>query len=146
MRPPASSCRVGQRGSSIIEFLVCSLLFLLVIFAGIEFDRMAFVYTNLQDAAKAGARYAITHGSNHGTPSGPGNTINVENWAKNSITGIDTSKLTITVTYSNPTGCYSPPNGVMCHVTVTAQYPYDPWVLLPLSVTLTTSSEGAITF
>ena len=59
-RPPRSS---AQRGSTMIEFLFIVITLLIVMFGGIEADRMMMVYTNLNDAAKAGARYAIVHGS-----------------------------------------------------------------------------------
>lgn len=147
--------RSARRGQSTIEFLFVAFLLLLVIFAGIEFDRLLFVYTNLADAAKAGARYAIVHGGDNRTgsgasgPSGPTN-ITVAGSAsppsqvvatvQNYVTGIDPSRLTIFVTYPDGT------NSVGSRVTVAVQYNFDPFTILPLGTTLSATSQGVITF
>ena len=66
----------ARRGSTIVEFALVTLLLMVVLFAGIEFDRMILVYTTVADCAKVGVRYAIVHGDNRtgtGDPeSGPG--------------------------------------------------------------------------
>jgi Flp pilus assembly protein TadG len=139
--------RTRSRGSTLIEFAFIAVTLLLVMFFAIELDRMLFVYTCLSDAAKAGARYAITHGNNRGGsgvngPSGPGAdppqvVTAVTNYARLMI---NPAALTVTVSYpdaSNTTGS---------RVNVLVQYAYDPYTLLPLKVTLSATSQGVITF
>src|SRR5262245_36694356 len=141
------SAKSKLRGSTLIEFALSAVTLLVVVFAAIELDRMAFVYTSLADAAKAGARYATTHGANRtgsGTdgPSGPGaNPTEVLNIIQGyaSLT-INPSKRTVNVTY--PDGN----NLVGSHVKVVVQYAYDPYVVLPLGVTLSATSQGMINF
>jgi Flp pilus assembly protein TadG len=125
-----------------IEFLLVALLLFLMLFASIEFDRMLFVYTNLADAAKAGVRYAIVHGSNRTSGAcGPAaNPTAVVDLITNYTTAVDRSKLTVNVTY--PEGDNATGNSV----NVVVQYAYDPWVLLPLGVTLSATSRGVITW
>jgi hypothetical protein len=112
--------------------------------------RIVLVYTTVANAARVGARYAIVHGSyrtGSGAtgPSGPGSTTQVETVVKNFASAglLDTSRLTITVTY--PDGTNGPGKAVKVAVT----YPYDPFVRFfnsSLSVTLGSTSRGIITF
>jgi Flp pilus assembly protein TadG len=139
--------RLGrQRGSSLIEFALVALALVALILVGIEFDRLALVYTTVANSARAGARYAIVHGSDRtgsgmDGPSGPGNTTNVETVIRNFASAglLDTSRLGITVTYAA--------NNPGSQVTVAVSYPYDPLSgLIPLSVTLGTRTTGIIAF
>jgi Flp pilus assembly protein TadG len=138
--------RSTQRGSATIEFSFIALTLILVMFAGFELDRMLFVYTCLADAAKAGERYAIVHGSDRsGTgvdgASGPDNADQVVATVKYYTSQLmDPSKLTVNVTY--PDGN----NAAGSHVAVLVQYAYDPWTVLPLNVTLSATSQGIIAF
>lgn len=143
------------RGSALVEFAFVAFQLLLLIFAALEFCRMVLVYTNVANAARVAARYAITHGSKRtgsgvDGPSGPGNVTNICNvvtdYAKSGL--LDTSKLPcaaspgtgIYVTY--PNGTSDPGNPV----TVTVVYPYDPFTVLPLGVRLGSTTQGVITF
>jgi len=116
-----------------------------VILASIEFDRMILVYTSVADSARAGMRYAIVHGSTRTTtgdpPSGPLDYTHVVTVVNNfaSAGTIDTSSLSVTASY--PSG-----NKPGSRVTVSVTYPYNPFVLLPLQVNLTSSSDGIIVF
>jgi hypothetical protein len=51
-----------RRGSTLTEFAIVALELFVVMFAVIEFGRMALVYNNVANAARVGLRYAITHG------------------------------------------------------------------------------------
>jgi Flp pilus assembly protein TadG len=141
------SRRRYSRGSTMIEFAFLSVTLLVLMFFGIELDRMLFVYTCIADSAKAGARYAITHGSDRtgsgvDGPSGPGDSpaqvvAAVQKYAKQMI---NPAALTVTITYpdsANTTGS---------RVNVLVQYAYDPYTVLPLHVTLSATSQGVITF
>jgi len=151
MKPPMKSLpprrTSARRGSAIVEFSFLAVLLLLIVFAGIELDRMVFVYTCLADSAKAGVRYAIVHGNDRSGSgvdgaSGPGNNPTevvaiIKNYASQLM---NPSNLTVTVTYPDTTNA---PGG---SVNVLVQYAYDPWTVLPLGVTLSATSRGIITF
>jgi Flp pilus assembly protein TadG len=146
-----SARRSARRGSTLVEFSFVAFTLMLMIFAGIEFDRMMLLYNTLTEAAREGARYAICHGSQRpddGTvngASGPG-TSNTDTQIKNLVkryasAGIlNTANLTVTVSYSNSSNAHGNP------VQVTVSYPYDPFTVLPLNVTFRATSKGIITF
>jgi len=135
----------AQRGAALIEFALVAFMLMMAIFAGFEFDRMVLVYTTLGNASRAGVRYAIVHGSDRtgtGDPaSGPGNTTNVVAKVKQfaSMGTLNTNNLTVTVGYpvNNKPGSL---------VTVSLSYPYNPFVVLPLNITITSSTQGIIVF
>lgn len=149
--PYARKRKAGNRGTALIEFSVssCVLLFV-VLLAGVEFGRMALVYTTVANAARAGARYAVVHGSLRSAitgvngSSGPGNNppevvTMVKNFASTGV--LSTSRLTVTVTY--PAGT----NTVGSPVTVTVVYPYDPLTsYLPLQFNIGSTTQGTIAF
>jgi Flp pilus assembly protein TadG len=139
-----------RRGASIVEFAIVSFVLLCLLFGGIEAVRALFVYTNLADAAKAGVRYAITHGSDRAAGSGEdgastaGDYHLVTDRIKGYASGFDLSQLNITVTYEgndNTPGRY---------VDVLVQYTYSPLTALPLfqmsGFKISASSRGIITF
>ena len=138
----------ARRGNTQVEFALVAVQLFLVIFAAVEFCRMVLVYTNIANAARVGARYAITHGSKRtGTgpngPSGPGNNPPeilsvIRDYARGGL--LDPSDLQITVTY--PQGFNDP--GYKVHVRVT--YLYKPLTLLPIGATLGSETQGVITF
>jgi len=144
-RTPRSLRRA--RGAALVEFALVALLLMILLFAGFEFCRMMVVYTNLSNAARVGARYAICHGSNNtgsgpDSPTGPGDTTDLENVVRNYARGLlNTSALAITTTYLDGSNA----NGKRVRVRVT--YLYDPWVgVLASGYTLGATSEGIITF
>jgi hypothetical protein len=63
--------KTRSSGQAMVEFaLVAPMLFLLILGA-IEAGRFVFYYEALNNAAREGARYAIVHGENSTSPSGP---------------------------------------------------------------------------
>ena len=137
----------SRRGSTLVEFAISAGLLLMMIFAVIEFQRLLLVYTAVANAARAGNRYAIVHGSTRtgigDPPSGSGNTTAVETVVKNFASAgvLDTSRLNIAVTY--PSG-----NSPGSMVTVKVWYPYDPFVgwFTMLRVNLVSTTAGIITY
>ncbi len=55
----------SERGAALVEFAIAGVVFMTAVFAVIEFGRLLWVHNALTDAARRGARYAVTH-----TPSG----------------------------------------------------------------------------
>jgi Flp pilus assembly protein TadG len=139
-----------ERGQSLVEFALCALLLLMMLFVIIEFGRMFLLYTTVSNAARAGVRYAMVYGSDSSSPSGPANDDAaviqvVKNFA--SVGGLNSSNLTVHVYYYSSGGVSPNCNNPGCWVKVTASYPYDPIVTyFPLSLKLSSASEGVITF
>lgn len=129
---------------------MCSLLLTMLLIGVIDFGRMALLYTTVSNAARVGARYAIVHGSDAGSPSGPSsddaNVITiVNNYAQ--IAGLNTSNLVVHVNYYSKGGLTPACNAPGCWVKITASYPYNPLTTyFPVSPNLSSVSEGVITF
>ncbi|MBI3696457.1 MAG: pilus assembly protein [Acidobacteria bacterium] len=137
----------ARRGSSLVEFALVSFQLLLVMFAVFEFARMGLVYTDLASASRIAARYAITHGIDRslvcctGGADGmatTGDICGASGVLTTFATALNKANLNCTVTGVG--------GGVGSTVKVTVTYPYDPWVLLPLTVTLSSTSQGIITY
>src|SRR5688572_24928389 len=53
----------GQRGATLVEFSIAATVFLMSMFAVLEFGRALWTHNALTDAARRGARYAAVHRS-----------------------------------------------------------------------------------
>ena len=53
--------RNGQRGATLVEFSIAATVFLMAMFAVLEFGRVLWTHNALTDAARRGARYASVH-------------------------------------------------------------------------------------
>lgn len=53
-----------ERGSTLVEFSLAAMVFMLGMFAVVEFGRALWVHNALSDAARRGARYAVLHSAN----------------------------------------------------------------------------------
>lgn len=150
MTPRTSNRTRNNSGQALVEFALCAFLLLMLLFAVVEIGRMVLLYTTVSNAARIGTRYAIVHGNDAGSPSGPTNddaaVISVvKSFA--SVGGLNPSNLTVHVFYYSSGGGSPSCNTPGCWVKVTASYPYDPIVsYFPWNVTLGSSSEGVITF
>jgi len=139
-----------QRGGTLVELTLVLTLVLTMLLGVLEVGRLLFTYTTLAQAARSGVRYAITHGalragSGVNGPSGPGNDPTQVKAAVTNITsaaGLTTGLIsTPIVTYPDGT------NTAGSRVSVTVTYPFSTVVpLLPLNVTLTSTSEGTICY
>jgi len=58
--------RKNERGASLVEFSIAATVFLISIFAVLEFGRALWVHNALADAARKGARYAVLHNASAG--------------------------------------------------------------------------------
>ena len=52
----------NERGAALVEFSLVAAIMLAVLFGVIEIGRLMLVYNTLADAARAGARYALSMG------------------------------------------------------------------------------------
>ena len=55
--------RSNERGTTLVEFSIAATVFLVAMFAVIEFGRALWTHNALTDAARRGARYAVLHSS-----------------------------------------------------------------------------------
>jgi len=53
--------RSNERGATLVEFAIAASVFLVSMFAVLEFGRALWVHNALSDAARRGARYAVVH-------------------------------------------------------------------------------------
>jgi Flp pilus assembly protein TadG len=140
----------GRSGQTLVEFSVVALLTAIMLLFVVEIGRMLLVYTTVANAARAGVRYAIVHGSTRTTgttvdsASGPGNNpTQVVTVVKNFASGglLTTSLLVVNVTYpgaSNAPGQY---------VVVSVVYPYDPLTTyFSKTLRLGSATQGIIVF
>jgi Flp pilus assembly protein TadG len=56
--------RKNEKGTSMAEFAVVALIFLMIVFGIIEFGRLLYTHNALTDAARRGARYAVLRAQN----------------------------------------------------------------------------------
>ena len=140
----------GRRGQTLVEFSVVAVLTAIMLLFVVEMGRMLLVYTTVANAARAGVRYAIVHGSTRSagstvdSASGPGNdptpvvTV-VKNFASGGL--LTTSRLVVHVTY--PGGSNAPGQ----YVTVSVVYPYDPLTTyFSKTLRLGSATQGIIVF
>jgi Flp pilus assembly protein TadG len=123
-----------------IEFMLVIVLFMVTLMGTFEVCRLLLSFATLANASRVGIRYATTHGSE--------NEVDFQTTAAQIRqivldftvgTLIDTSKMTVTTTWPNGT---DPGDEVRVHV----ELAYEPFILLPMSTTLATQTEGIVTF
>jgi Flp pilus assembly protein TadG len=147
---PGTRRRARLAGQSLVEFSLVSFMLCMLVLAVFEMGRVVLVYTTVANAARAGGRYAIVHGSSRAVGAGSTNASGPSNNPAQVVTVIKnfagaglltTSRLVITVAY--PAASNAP--GQLVNVTVL--YPYDPltrW--LPFRVNLGSTTQGVIAF
>ena len=134
----------------LIEFSLSVWTLLLVTFLIFEFCMTVYTYSVLGNAAREGVRYAIVHGSDSASCSGPrsgcgdtsgGNVTAVVN-SYAAISFHDMSAMTVTPSW--PDGTPTPASRVM----VTISYPYVAYLTLPgfILPQMQVTAEGRIVF
>jgi Flp pilus assembly protein TadG len=141
-----------SRGQAQMEFVLSILFVMLFTFGMLEMVLLVYTYNVLADSAKEGVRYAIVHGTDNATCSGPGGggvsctdssganvTARVQQYAQYSFHS--TSSMTIAVSY--PDSSSAPPSRVQVHIS----YPYQPFFGLGWpTVTVNAAAAGRIMF
>jgi Flp pilus assembly protein TadG len=107
--------REGERGATLVEFSIAATVFLVAMFAVLEFGRALWVHNALTDAARRGARYAVLHDASaasdakvnnvvvYGDPAGGTDAV-VNNLATTNVTvsrsgyGLDTGTVSVSIT------------------------------------------------
>ena len=133
-----------------IETAIALFTATIVAFWLFELSMFAYTYSVLNVAARDGVRYAIVHGIDSGTCSGPSSGCGdvtganvasvVQNMAANTLH--DMSSMTVVVSYPDATG--SKPLSL---VTVTVNYTFVPYFNLPgIKDAMQVTSEGRIVY
>lgn len=144
-RHPGRNHRV--RGQAVPEFALVAPIFFLLLFGVIEAGRLVFFYEALSNATRAGARYAIVHGSNSACPSGPmpGTLVNICDPAADNVrAAVRDAAFGIVGTgdFDELSVTYPEANGRGDQVTVVARYTYVP--LMPVLPSFTISAESTL--
>jgi len=141
-----------SRGQAQMEFVLSIFFVMMFTFGMLELVLLVYTYNVLADSAKEGVRYAIVHGTDNATCSGPGGggvsctdssganvTATVQQYAQYSFHS--TSSMTIAVTY--PDSSSAPPSRVQVHIS----YPYQPFFGMGWpTVTVNAAAAGRIMF
>jgi Flp pilus assembly protein TadG len=129
----------GDCGSSLVEYAIVFLLFMTMIMGTIDFGRALYTYHYLSNVTRDAARWAAVNGSTCGGDSscngqgymnnGPVGQTDVQTFIKNQTPpGIDTTKLTTTVTWpvstDSPATCATTQNSPGCTVKVQLSYAF----------------------
>jgi Flp pilus assembly protein TadG len=139
-----------ESGAMLVEFALSVWTLFLVTFLIFEFCMMIYTYSVLGDAAREGVRYAIVHGTDSSSCSGPSsgcgdtNGTNVINVVKGYATVSFHNTAAMTVTPSWPDGTSTPSSRVI----LTISYPYIAYFSLPgfNAPTMHVSAEGRIVY
>lgn len=86
----------AERGATLVEFGLFFLLFLVVAVGLMELGRGVWTFTTVAHAARAGARYAITHGKLNPIPA---NGTTIEDIVKANAVGLDPTDITVNTEY-----------------------------------------------
>jgi Flp pilus assembly protein TadG len=138
-----------EDGQSMVETALSLVLTFAVAFLAFEGSMIAYSYNVMSDAAREGVRYAIVHGSDSSSCSGPSAGCDaaaanvkavVQSYAATCLH--DISGMTVTVNY--PDATKSQPLSL---VTVTVNYTYVPYFNFPsLASALQLTSQGRIVY
>jgi Flp pilus assembly protein TadG len=116
-RPTAKVRSLRRRGTSVTELAVVLPVVLVFVLGAIDFAQVMFAYGTVSEAARAGARYAISHGGASSLPSGPtANDANVQAVVRYYAFGLGSSNVTVTSTWGLAN------NSIGSPVNVTASY------------------------
>ncbi len=139
-----------QGGSILIEFSLSIWILFLLTFLIFEFCMTIYTYSVLSNAAREGVRYAIVHGTDSGSCSGPSSGCgdstgsNIKTVVRG-YAGVSFHDLTtMTVTPSWPDGTSTPAS----RIKVAINYPYVAYMSLPgfTPPTMQITAEGRIVF
>lgn len=105
--------RSNERGSTLVEFSIAATVFLMAMFAVLEFGRALWTHNALTDAARRGARYATLQGQDkedlvknvvvYGSPNGGSQAV-VQNLTTDNVDvvydsyGLDSGTVTVSIT------------------------------------------------
>ena len=87
-----------EKGSTLVEYAIGATVFIMAIFAVLEFGRALWAHNALTDAARRGARYAVLHQPNSGEDANIKNLVvygKVAGGSKPLLPGLSTANVTV---------------------------------------------------
>jgi Flp pilus assembly protein TadG len=129
-----------------VEFALVAPIFFLLLFGIIEAGRFMYHYETLNNAARAGVRYAIIHGANSNDPTGP----------PHDATGADIKQAVSDAAFGLvaagdlviPAPVYDGPNGATnkrgSNVLISVSYTYTPFLPLFPDITISAEASGVV--
>lgn len=131
MRGVVTGWQRDQRGQSLVEFALGSVVFFSLIFGIIQFGRAVFQYNTVSSLAQEGARWASVRGS---TSDSPATAAQLQSYVEGRSPGFS---VTVTSTPANPSAAAP---GTLVSVRVVSSF--DPAVNLIPSATLNLESTA----
>lgn len=134
-----------ERGQALVEFALTIPVVCAVLFGIVDFGRALYAYDIVGSAARLGTRYAMVRGSS--CPTAPACTVDsahVQTYVRSAIGGFDTGSLTVTTTWPPASGCPGLLATPGCPVNVKVTYPFAFLISLPLTITMSASSQLVI--
>ena len=120
-------------GTTIVEFAIVGMVFLLLIIGLMDVARGVWIYNSMSGVAREATRYAIVNGSFSPTPA---SAKDISDFVKKRLWSPGVTVQTV----------WDPDNSRGSKVTVTVRYGYRPVLALFQSVPLIASSQMAISF
>jgi Flp pilus assembly protein TadG len=135
--------RQAESGQALVEFSLTIIVFMVLVLAVVDVGRAVWNYNTLASATREGTRFAIVHGSNASTPSGPSsNDAKVNAAVAKYASGLNSANLTTTSTWLDGS------NAAGSRVKVTTTYKFSSIFSSLLGIspfTMTSSSTMTIT-
>ncbi|MBI5687247.1 MAG: pilus assembly protein [Verrucomicrobia bacterium] len=130
--------RRDEPGQTLVEFCICALLLMMLVFAVVDLARGVFAYNTIAHCAREGVRYAVVHGSTSVVPVGPtANDASLAAVVRGFATGLNTNNLSVLSSW--PTG-----NNTGMVVNLTVRYTFQPVTLFFRTLPLSNSSSAII--
>lgn len=92
------SFKHDEKGSTLVEYAIGATVFIMAVFAVLEFGRALWAHNALTDAVRRGARYAVLHKSNTGEDTAIKNLVvygNAAGGTKPLVPGLSTANVTV---------------------------------------------------
>ncbi len=134
MKQISQARKTRQRGGVMIETALSLMVFLLVTFGTMEFAMAVQANNFCSWAARDAARWASVRGSNSNNPA---TSTNISNYVKGMAVGMDSSKFTVTTTFS-------PDNNPGSSVRVNVRYTVLPLTYFVMTKNLTVGSTAEL--
>ena len=102
-----------ETGQALVEFALTLLIFLTLLLFVADSGQILWRYVSVSEAARVGARYAVTHGAGSTAPIGPNGYAALTSWIHDRVTGLPGATVT---------AVWNPSNARGSAVTVTVTY------------------------
>ena len=138
---PAAKPRFGwsQRGQTMVEFAVCAVVLLMLLFGIMDFGRMLYAYDFVDNAAREATRYAIVHGNSSLKPA---SASDIQAFVSSMALGLNAKACSSAPTALCATTTWTPDNKPGSSVQVVVKYNFKPLVPFLPSAMMSLSSTS----